>query len=284
MSILGTNDRKFFVEAEVELPYVKKEIRNVAVQAKTKEEAIEKYSQELEKNGISVVDISKRVSPITGIIFLGVTVLMSFFRYYEKDGFNSLELYPNIVSLLLSLVVYSAFVIRIKGIENIFKNFSDTLISILFIVVMGIFIKIFTGDSTIPAGAIGKFLKMIGLGNNYVLIIAAIILSWLGLKQICGFVWLAVIGFGLTELVTCGNYMGDFKGSLFILSAFLGCIFYLKYEGKLIINSFKKLTVSTINFIGNDIKESQNLAKKGVSKIVNTYETKKIETEESANE
>lgn len=282
--MLEAKEKNYFVEAEVEIPYLKKEIRNVAVKAKNKDVAIEKYKQELKQEGISVVDISKRFTPIPGIIFLGITVLMSFFRYFEKDGFNSLELYPNIVSLVLSIVIYSAFVIRIKGIESVFKNFADTLISVLFILTLGVFITIFTGDGTIPSGVIGKFLKKIGFGNSYVLIISAIILSWLGLKQICGFAWLAVIGFGFAELITCGNYLGNFKGSIFILSAFLGCIFYLKYEGRLIVNSFKKMTVSTVNFIGSDIKESQALAKRGVSKVVGAYEAKLLEEEEDKDE
>lgn len=87
--------------------------------------------------------------------------------------------------------------------------------------------------------------------------------------------------FGLTELGTCGIYMGKFIGSLFILSSFLGCIFYPKYEGTLIINSFQKLAASTIATISSDIGASQKLAQKRVGKTTNTYVTNEVSGEEN---
>lgn len=278
-----TKNRKFLLEAEVEKPYVKNEIINVSRCAKTKEDAIEEYRNELCSQGKTVIGISKRVSPLCGIIFLSITFVMSLFRYYETDGFKYLELYPNIISLMISLVIYSAFVIRVKGIENVFKNFSDSLISLLFILVMGIFINIFTGESTVPTGIIGKFLAKIGFGNSYILICSAIVLSWLGLKQVCGFVWIAVIAFGLAELVTCGNYIGNYKGSIFILSAFLGCIFYLKYEGKLILNSFKRLSIYTVNRLDSDIQESQKFVRNKINSGITKEEIKTIEDKNANN-
>lgn len=280
MSIAATKDKNFLVEEEI--PCVTRERRIVVVQAQTKEEAMEKRSQEIKEDSGSVVRISKRATPIPVILFLGVTVLISYFDYHDDVGFDELNLYPSIISLVLSVVVYSAFVIRIKGLENMFNNtVVDVVISVLLILVMSIFIEILSGDASTKTGIIGKILEKLGFGNSYILIIAAAVLSWLGFKQICGFVWLAVIFFGLTELGTCGIYMGKFIGSLFILSAFLGCIFYLKYEGRLIINSFQKLAASTITTISSDIGESQKLAQKRVGKTTNTYATNEVSGEEN---
>ena len=132
--------------------------------------------------------------------------LISCFDYHNDVGFDKYNFYPSIFSLILSVVVYSAFVIRIKGLENMFNNtVVDVVISVLLILVMGIFIEILSGNASTKTGIIGKILEKLGFGNSYILIIAAAVLSWLGLKQICGFVWLAVIFFGLTELGTCGR-------------------------------------------------------------------------------
>lgn len=111
-------------------------------------------------------------------------------------------------------------------------------------------------------------------------------MSWLGLKQFCGFVWLAVIGLGFIDFTTCRKYMGDFKGVIFILTAFTGIIAYLKYEGKLVMNAFKKIAFIIKNNIGSDIKESQKFAKDGISKIKNAIETREQskEIEEKSNE
>ena len=94
---------------------------------------------------------------------------MSLFKYYEPDGFRFVTRFPNIPSILFSIIIYASFVIRMKGMK-IHLKFADSVISILSIVVMGIFIRAFTGDSTIPKGIIGKILAHIGFGNNYLLI------------------------------------------------------------------------------------------------------------------
>lgn len=273
---MSQKESKYFIEAEVKVPYVRTEVRNISVKGTDSDNAIAKYELELKEQGLSVTSISKRTSSIPGIICFGIALVMSFFRYFEEGGFNYIYLYPNIVSVLLSVVIYSSFVIRIKGIQNTFKNPLDTIISILFILVFAIFIHIFTGNSKTSSGLIGKFLSKIGLGNSYYLIIAAIVLSWLGIKQVCGFVWLAIFALALTELVTCGNYMGNVKGSIFILSAFCGFVFFLKYEGKLIINSFKKLAISSTNFIKSDLDESKKLTQSGIDAVSSRLSGKEI--------
>lgn len=283
---MNKKSKNYFVEAEVEIPYFQSEIRNKLVKAENKEEAIKLYQEELIRDGISVC--SNSVSPKTGaapgIVFFAIVLIMSYFRYFEKDGFNYVSLYPNVMSILLSILVYSSFVIKVKGIEKTFKNFPDTVISLLFILVFAIFIKIFAKDSSVPAGVVGKFLVKLGLGNSYILILLAIVLSWLGVKQICGFIWVAIIGLGLAELVTCGNYLGDVKGSIFLLSSFCGFVFYLKYEGKVIINSFKKLATTSANFIQSDIEQSRRGLQTAIHTVPKKSERIKIENNEVATE
>lgn len=267
---------KYFIEAEVEVPYVRTEIRNISVKGTDSDDAISKYESQLKEQGLSITSISKRTSAIPGIICFGIAFVMSFFRYFEEDGFNYIYLYPNIVSLMLSAFIYSSFIIRIKGFQNTFKNHLDTIISILFILVFAMFIQIFTGNAKTSSGLIAKFLSKIGLGNSYYLIIAAVVLSWLGIKQVCGFVWLAIFALALTELVTCGNYMGNVKGSVFVLSAFCGFVFFLKYEGKLIINSFKKLAITSTTFIKSDLDESKKLTQSGINTVSSRISGKEI--------
>lgn len=275
-------EKKYWVEAEIGIPCTRKEVKNIAVKANNKHDAISKCCNELEEKGISVVEVKKRTNPIWGIIFLGLTVLMSFFTYH--DGFETLELFPNIISTLISVIVYSGFVVRVKGIEKMFNTASSFFISLLFILCMAIFIKLFTGDSVNPSGPIGFLLDSIGLGNSYGLMILGIALSWLGLKQICGFIWLAVFGFGIAELAICDKYLGNLKGTAFILFAFCGFIFYLKYEGKIIINSFREVSNSVKDYVGSDIKASQNLAQKGISDLSKKYNSRKIENKKDGEE
>ena len=254
MSHSNKKTKSFLVETILEKPCTEKQLMRVQVDASNEKDAHE-LVQKAYANVSSIKIIS---SPLPAIILFSITLVMSLFKYF--DGFDSIVLFPNIISLFFSILVYCAFVIRSKGVENTFKNKSDTILSILFILVFAIFIKIFVGESTIPSGFVGKLLNKIGIGNNWLLICGAILLSWLGIKQIAGFVWIAVVVLGLVELTTCGSYMGNIKGCIFLLSAFVGFVFYLKYEGKLIINSFKDNSSYIFESINFDIIESKNLS------------------------
>ena len=98
MSIAATKDKNFLVEEEI--PCVTRERRIVVVQAQTKEEAMEKRSQEIKEDSGSVVRISKRATPIPVILFLGVTVLISYFDYHD-DGFGPIgNTVPEVCSYL----------------------------------------------------------------------------------------------------------------------------------------------------------------------------------------
>lgn len=266
-------EKNYFFDVEVLVPYEKKEIKTFRVKANDSETATKKVQNEvaLTYNG-SCFGVNKKTSPKVGIIFLGIAVFLSMFNYYS--GFNSINLFPNVQALVFSLLIYSSFVIRVKGLKNTFKNGLDTIISILFIFVLGSFIKVFARDSVDTTGIISSILKKIGFGNNYLLILAAVVVSWIGMRQVSGFIWVAVILLGTVELFTMGDYMGTFKSVLFIMSAFIGFIFYLKYEGAVIVNSFKNMASTTNSYISGNIKQSMDYAKDSINSIKNNSQSK----------
>ncbi len=280
---MDRKQKKYAIEAEVEIPCYKCEIRNVVLteQAENFNDAVSEYKENLKKEGSFLVSFSKKASAVPAIIFLAIASLFTFVGYYENDGFNKIDLCPGMVSLLISIVIYSSFIIRIKGITNTFKNIPDLFVSVLFIYMLAVFINIFTGNGKVSSGIIGKFLEKLGFTKNYYLLIAGIVLSWLGMKQICGFIWIAIIFFGLAELSTCGEYMRNFIGTIFLLSSFLGFVFYLKYEGKKIVNSFKKLAETTASFVKSDVDESDKFARSKATRIIRKKHQKKQNPEYS---
>lgn len=100
------------------------------------------------------------------------------------------------------------------------------------------------------------------------------ILSWIGMKSVAGIIWVIITGLGILQLVTSGNIMGEYTRAVFILSSFNGFVFYLKYEGKLIINSFKAVTSKSMNNVVSDINDIKK-PKKTVKAVLN--ENKNIE-------
>lgn len=261
--MIGMKKEKVFtLEAELEVPLKKLEVQTLSIKADSFENAKETFLASLQENkGIKCLEVDKKASVLPGIISFSIALLLTTIPFYEKNGFNSVFLFPNIISLLCSLFVYSSFVIRVKGINNTFKNIPDFIISILCILVLASFIKIFLRDSIVLTGWVGTMLKMVGLNNSYFLIAIAVIFSWLGIKSIAGFMWIIIAILGMVELATAGEYMGEYISAVFILSAFCGFIFYLKYEGKIIINSFINMTKNTAGQVMTNINETKNIVR-----------------------
>lgn len=92
----------------------------------------------------SEISITKRFSVIPAITFLSIAWILTLVPYY--NGFNSIRLFPNVKSLLFGLAIYSAFIIRIKGIKKTFSTVADSIVSILFILILSSFIKVFFSD------------------------------------------------------------------------------------------------------------------------------------------
>lgn len=258
-------EKVFTLEAELEVPLKKTEVQTLSIKADSIENAKETFLEALQENtNVKCLEMNKKFSPICGIISFSIALLLTTIPFYEKNGFNSVFLFPNIISLVCSLFVYSSFVIRVKGISNTFKNIPDFVISILCILVLASFIKIFLRDSIVSSGLLGMILKMLGLNNSYLLIAGAVIFSWLGIKIIAGVMWIIIAMLGMIELATAGEYMGEYISVLFILSSFCGFIFYLKYEGKVIINSFANITKNVTRHVMVDINETKNAINKSM--------------------
>ena len=68
-----------------------------------------------------------------------------------------------------------------------------------------------------------------------------------------------------------------------VLSAFLGCIFYFKYEGKLILNSFNQLSIYIVNQLDSDIQESQKYINNKIKTDKNMEDINKIEDKNANN-
>lgn len=241
-------EKLFILEAELGIHYEKTEIKTYNIKAGNLEDAKKKVLKEVKQDiGVKCIGVRNKTGTLPGIICFSIALFLSLMPYYKNDGFESVFLFPNMSALAVSLVLYSSFVIKVKGLENTFKGPADSIISLLFILVLAIFIKIFIRDSIPPSGSpIGRVMSFFKLNNSYTLITAAVILSWIGMKSVAGIIWIIIAVLGILQLVTAGNIMGEYIGAIFILSSFSGFIFYLKYEGKLIINSFKKITLKAI--------------------------------------
>lgn len=194
--------------------------------------------------------IFERFNPIPAIVFLVIAVVLTIPKFDLKSGTAQLHLLPNGVSLILSIAIYSAVVLRVKGFRSSFNTTIDVIVSLLTICLLATFIKVLLNDAVESSGIVSVFLEKIGMGNSLWLIILALVLSWLGMKNISKYVYLIVAVLGFVELCSIDSYMGNYLCVIFLLSSFLGVVFYLKYEGKLITDSLANTVSSIISKTG----------------------------------
>jgi len=258
--------KKAIYDVVIETPDVVVDKR-ILTTASSSQDDLRKQVEEQFPN--SEISIKKKFSVIPAITFLSIAWILTLVPYY--NGFNSISLFPNVKSLLCGLAIYSAFVIRIKGIENTFSTVPNTLVSILFILILSTYTKVFFSDLQLESGVVANFFSKIGLGNSYLLIGIAILLSWLGMKNICRYVCLAVLILGVVELCSIDEYMKSGLAIIFLLSSFIGLIFFFKYEDEIVFNQFKSIGNKGSEFV-LQIKED---GKKAGKYLVNRSELKK---------
>jgi hypothetical protein len=179
-----------------------------------------------------------------------VACFFSFIPWH--NGALVVSLKPSMISTLLAIGLYSALVIRLKGLHNSFCSFSDTVLSLLTILFCSSFINFFLNDN------IGKIILLVSL-----------LLSWLGLKFIAGIVWIVLIAFVGTRVMIVNAAMGVW-GSIYILSAFVGIVLQLKQVNliKDIGREFKSMSSRAHYKIFNDIGSIANYAKNKKQKVI----------------
>jgi|GEM_PF-625410 hypothetical protein len=172
---------------------------------------------------ISVVVHKRTASAITSYVFLTIALFLSFVKW--ANGHELINIAPNFITTLYAAGLYGAFVVRFKGLSRTFKSAIDIMYAILIILLLGSIIHIILVEETFTILGFIKF----NVSTNVVLIIA-IILSWLGVKLAS----YACIGFvmviGLLNMFTLNNAMGNIWGPMYVICAFIGISLYLSNE------------------------------------------------------
>lgn len=265
-------EREYSYEMKLDkVPQITTSIISDNIQASSKEEAEKELRDKYEGYDIDFIKIyNNKSNAICAIIFLSIAVFFTFFKWMK--GFDAISLFPNPQSLIFSFLIYSGLVIRTKGLDKIFHDKMNMIISVLFICLFASVIKILLNDTAETTGIIGKLLDKIGLGNSHFLLIAAILLSWLGMNAVSRYVYLVVFILGFVEIGTLDNFMGSLFSTLFLLASFMGFVFFFKYEEKSVRLAFVKATSKFINSLDIDgmTKEGEqvmNWAKSQIEKV-----------------
>jgi hypothetical protein len=97
-----------------------------------------------------------------------------------------ISLQPTLIPMLFSLAIYSAVIIRIKGLKNSFNSVTESICNILTIIFIASFISLLSGDAEI------EILDFIIPVSGKLLLIFTALLSWLGMAKVAKFVWIGL--------------------------------------------------------------------------------------------
>lgn len=193
-------------------------------------------------------------SNILSILALSAAFLIGIqnYAYTEKffflfDATYVVSLSPTLFSAIAAIFI--VLPVFLRGKADIVNNHSAINILLLFldICVVATFTSVlFTSNNIIPGIPI----------NGYTLIISVIVLSWLGIRAISKFIWIALILVSLTRMNLVNNAMG-FLGFIYMILTFFGILFQIKYvcgSKEALIDSYS----DTPKNIGKNIREDFN--------------------------
>ncbi len=243
-----------------------------AVKATSEEEAKkiakQHFHDEFFTNGNVVVvekPLMRNKRSNLALIAMIIPILLSLIEWkYEHESFS---ISPDLISCMFGVIIYSAFVIRFKGIQRAVESKYDILFTIVSTILLSTFIKVLLFENQI---------KLLGIFNipvnTSVILIVAVILSWLGLKIVSLSCIGLVVFLALGNIVGLNNAMGSLWGTVYVISSFLGVIMYASVEPAFLEtkNAFLRFTKRSVNYLNNDLSQ----AKEQATKIKNTIETK----------
>lgn len=186
-----------------------------------------KFSEEFGTFGESPSALDNRTPrAIAACTLMSIAIGLSYIDWAHGD--NLISISPSLTSCLISLILYTAYVVRFKGIHRIVTSENDIALCLCVILLFASFIQtILAKEVTLfPKTLLTKELSI----DSYYLLFATILLSWIGVKIVSAACFLLVGIAAFSSIMSLSDAMGSLFGPLYILSSFFGLLFYISVE------------------------------------------------------
>ena len=170
----------------------------------------------LKKAVASDNELDNETLRLLSLLFLLASGVMSFFNYTHTGVFagiffdSSLTFQPNLISTILAICLISPLYLR-----GILK-WSKSIYSLLSLVLI---LLVFASFTELALGGNGKSSIVISL------LVAAVVLSWLGVKAVAGASWGLALAAAIYSAIESSLAMG-FAGFIYIGSGFIGLVLH----------------------------------------------------------
>ena len=198
---------------------------------------------------------------IIAVIALTAAVLLTFIKWV--DGRTVVSLMPNIISSIYAVAIYSAYVLRYKGIRNMFKSWTDVLFCPLLILLFSSFVQALFATTTLKL-----FIWEVPFDAKLLLFVT-MLLSWLGMRIMSVLCIVVLMLFSIGNLYAVSAAMGNLFGTIYVIASFIGIIAYAATEPAFYygLKSFTNDTLRGTSQFRNDLSYTKDAVKNAASGI-----------------
>lgn len=157
-----------------------------------------------------------------------ITKRFLFWSWNEKFMTN---ITPSLMSTLFAILLLLAVILR-NNPRRMFSKPSRFVMLAEDVLFISSFLNILCNKEMLPIPGINV--------SCQALLVVAVVFSWVGIKEVAGIVWAAVLVLGVTRLCAIDSVMG-FTGALYLLCAFLsGVLQWLELDVRLSLDGLKQ--------------------------------------------
>ena len=226
-----------------------------------------KFSEEFGTFGESFSALEDRTPRArAACILMSIAIGLSYINWAHEHELISIS--PSLISCLISLILYAAYVIRFKGVQKFGTSKYDIALCLCVILLFASFIQALLTEKIISIPKI-PFDSNIDI-NSYHVLFAAVALSWIGVKIVSAACFLLVGIAAFTNIMKLSDSMGPLFGPLYILSSFFGLMFYISvepaaseaiYHIKGSVRGAKKYVENDLHQAGEDLRHAGEFVK-----------------------
>lgn len=196
---------------------------NAPTEKVAQEQAKIQFIKEYGYNGEIYTGKTRELKNFTGIsiISMVIAILLSFINW--KSDHATVSIKPDLISCIMAFAIYSAYVIRIKGLQRM-TDYIDLVFMVLTALLFSSFIQCILLNSTF------KFIIWNVTIDCRLLLIMAAFLSWLGMKMLSAGCMLIILICAFIKILVLNRAMGNLWGPVYAICAGVGIITYLLIE------------------------------------------------------
>lgn len=198
---------------------------------------------------------NRKIIGALAILFIGFAIFLSYIKWYPKGAHIPTFFTPSLRSVLIASLLYSSFIIRIKGIQEVTQSVFDLIFTFLNILLISTFISILFIHKELT------FLIFKIPIDTMSICMVAIALAWLGQKSMSGLCILATAVFAFGNLTVISDAMGNIWGPVYILTSFMGVLLWASIEPK---------AAESIPFMQKSIHNTMSISRENLHEFGNS--------------